>query len=284
MQALGVDGVGAGARTPTCCWPNHPLGPLLPRQDGPLLASDLSVHRDVPGHLGRTCREFSTPGCAGRLPNQGGLRSSNLACRNRADCSIRTVRPVRDPDASLRPGRLRLISSQTRRPPPSRLAASQAVGVARQCGSRCIAADRSRSAGRSARHTTGPGRRGGPGAAALAALYKPTSISTSWGGWWPTIRRSSARTLRVANSTFYRRSGEVGTVSRAYRCWAWPRSRALRQPRAWTRRHDAGRCGRREDRASAPAQPGGGLRAAQLLARQARPALRGRAFMCGVLR
>ena len=45
--------------------------------------------QDVPGHLDRTCREFSTPGCAESPPvSAGGLRSSNLACRNRADCSM----------------------------------------------------------------------------------------------------------------------------------------------------------------------------------------------------
>lgn len=117
----------------------------------------------------------------------------------------------------------------------------------------------------------------------LAALYKPDLDFDELGRMVAGDPALSARTLRVANSAFYRRSGEVGTVSRALQVLGMATVKGIAAAACLDRAvtTQAGAAGEEARR----------LRlhslevacAAQLLARQARPALEAEAFMCGVL-
>lgn len=117
----------------------------------------------------------------------------------------------------------------------------------------------------------------------LAALYRPDLEFDELGRLVAGDPALSARTLRVANSAFYRRSGEVGTVSRALQVLGMATVKGIAAAACLDRAVSA--------QAGAAGEEAKRLRrhslevacAAQLLARQVRPALEAEAFMCGVL-
>lgn len=117
----------------------------------------------------------------------------------------------------------------------------------------------------------------------LAALYRPDLEFDALGRLVAGDPALSARTLRVANSAFYRRSGEVGTVSRALQVLGMATVKGIAAAACLDRAVSA--------QAGAAGEEARRLRrhslevacAAQLLARQVRPALEAEAFMCGVL-
>lgn len=117
----------------------------------------------------------------------------------------------------------------------------------------------------------------------LAALYRPDLEFDELSRLVAGDPALSARTLRVANSAFYRRSGEVGTVSRALQVLGMATVKGIAAAACLDRAVSAqpgvaGEEAKRLRRHSLEVAC-----AAQLLARQACPALEAEAFMCGVL-
>lgn len=127
-----------------------------------------------------------------------------------------------------------------------------------------------------------PGGGAGP-AQRMAALYKPDIDPDELTRLVAAEPVLAARTLKVANSAYYRRSGEVGTVARAVQVLGTATVKGIAAAACLDRVVSV--------HPGLPADDAARLRlhslavacAGQALARQARPALEAEAFMAGVL-